>query len=1026
MASDAQLVLPGGTVTFLLTDVEASTRLWQERPDEMGPAIARHYEILDVAISSAGGIRPVEQGEGDSVVGAFSRAAEAVRAALDAQILLSAELPWLKVRMAVHTGDAQFRDEGNYVGRSIIRCARLRSCAHGGQILVSETTAPLLADALPDDAFLVDLGASRLRDLHRSEQVWQLAHPALGSVFPALRSLDSAPHNLPRPLTSFIGRDAERVTVADLVHRHRLVTLTGAGGCGKTRLALETAADAVGLHPGGTWWVELAQAAMPEHVVDAVAKVVGVTITAGADPLRELVRLLEHASPTMLVLDNAEHLLDEVSRVVHAIAEHCPTSQILVTSREPLGVSGEVIWRVSSLSSPARSGTATLEELKGLDSVRLFMDRATAARPNLRLDDSTAPQVAAICARLDGIPLALELAAARVRSMPLERIAGGLDDAFRLLTGGSRTTLARQQTLLASIDWSHDLLDEYERAVLRRVAVFAAPFPLDAAEPVAADGDTVEGWRVLDLLSRLVDKSLVQLDDASGRYSLLETVRQFCFDRLRQHHELDETRRRHACWYADWAEAVDAGHHGYDMSVFLPDAVDVLAAQRWAMDHDHELAFRIITGLRWIRWSLGAQPDLLEQCRWIEQNTIERAAALHTLWAQAVLATGSLGEMVRWVSPLSAEAYAEVPNDDPAAIFFDQRSSEFVAAFGRRAVLEHVYDRARRVDCRWGTIRLAGYLTLIAAWLGYRDDALRYSDDLTDALEREGLPLTPGTAGIGFMTARVLSKFTIGYREMGATYRTFAATAPPVLRNLVLSATFLNALIVRDLAMCRDAAAQLSDATRTHTRQATIAEHYLEGNYAEAADHGLRHWDDQASTPLFLASDEWMLRISTAALAAGRIDEIAMRVERYARLNETWGPHPGPTIALHVHRAQLALAETGRDAPNEALHEAHAALSLAHEIGFASRRIDALELLAVLLARRDDVPLAARLFGAAQAERDRTSYRATLFDGWEHTAEELSALRAAPEFADGQMMTVADAVQTAQRSRGPRKLPSHG
>ena len=214
MADRPLLALPGGTVTFLLTDVEASTRLWQERPGEMGPAIERHYEILDAAIASAGGVRPVEQGEGDSVVGAFSRAGDAIRAALDAQVVLLAEIPWLKVRMAIHTGVAQFRDQGNYVGRSIIRCARLRSCAHGGQVLVSETAAPLLADALPDEASLVDLGVSRLRDLNRSEQVWQLSHPALSSVFPALRSLDSVPHNLPRPLTSFIGRDAERVDVS--------------------------------------------------------------------------------------------------------------------------------------------------------------------------------------------------------------------------------------------------------------------------------------------------------------------------------------------------------------------------------------------------------------------------------------------------------------------------------------------------------------------------------------------------------------------------------------------------------------------------------------------------------------------------------------------------------------------------------------------------------------------------------------------------------------------------------------------
>ena len=1029
MADRPLLALPGGTVTFLLTDVEASTRLWQERPGEMGPAIERHYEILDAAIASAGGVRPVEQGEGDSVVGAFSQAGDAIRAALDAQVVLSAELPWLKVRMAIHTGVAQFRDQGNYVGRSIIRCARLRSCAHGGQVLVSETAAPLLADALPDDASLVDLGVSRLRDLNRSEQVWQLSRPALSAVFPALRSLDSVPHNLPRPLTSFIGRDAERVIVSDLVHRNRLVTLTGAGGCGKTRLALETAADAVGSCPGGTWWVELAQAAMPEHVVDAIAKVVGVALTAGTDPLHQLVLVLEHAQPTMVVLDNAEHLLDEVSRVVHALAASCPTARIVVTSREPLGVPGEVIWRVPSLQAPARSSAASLEVLAELDAVRLFMDRATAARPNLRLDEASAPHVAAICARLDGIPLALELAAARVRSMPLARIADGLDDAFRLLTGASRTVLARQQTLLASIEWSHDLLDDAERAVLRRAAIFVAPFTLDAAEVVAGDGEGVEQWRVLDLLSRLVDKSLVQLDEVSGRYSLLETVRQFCLDRLRQHRELDPTRRRHASWYADWADAVDAGHHGYDTDVFLPDAADALAAQRWAMDHDQQLAFRLIVGLRWIRWSFGALPDIKEQCRWIEDNGVESASEHRQLWARATLATGTIGEMVGWGGAVVAEAYAELRNDDHAAIFFDQRTSAFMSAFASSAVLTQVYERARAVGCWWASIRIAGYLTLVTASLGYREAARRHNGELRTMLARSGLSVTPGTTGIGYQGEIALARFEGDYSTNGRTLRTLSPSGSPHLRLLVLSQTFLEALTVRDSELCREALAWLPKSVPSVMKmlplQGAFAKGYLAGQLVEAAELGLQLWDAEGSSPRFLFFWEWMLRISTVALAVGRVDEVVERVDRYAQLNDTGGPHPAPTVALHVHRAQILVAQGG-DAPNEALHQAHAALVTAHEIGFASRRIDAIELIAVLLSRRDDVRLAARLLGAAQAERDRTGFRATLFDGWTQVVTELDALRLVPEFAEGEGMAIADAVELAQRSRGSRKRPLHG
>ncbi|MDQ1425924.1 MAG: hypothetical protein QOD72_3422, partial [Acidimicrobiaceae bacterium] len=609
-------VLPAGTVTFLLTDVEGSSRLWEERPDEMADAVVRHYAVLDEAIVAHGGVRPVEQGEGDSVVGAFARAADAGRAAVEAQRSLTAELPWLRVRMAVHTGEAQLRDEGNYVGRTIIRCARIRACAHGGQIVVSEATAALLADS-PGATRLTDLGTVRLRDLSRPEHVWQVVADGLPVSFPPLRSLDAAPHNLPVPRTSFIGRERELAAVAQLVRDERVVTVTGSGGCGKTRLALHTAAELVDAHPGGTWWVDLAPVTTPDAVVDQVAGAVGTAAAPGANSAAALVGHLRGRGATLLVIDNAEHLVGAVAEVVDALVSECPDVRLLVTSREPLGVDGEFVWRVPSLSVPPRDEPTTMERLNAYESARLFLDRARRVRPNLVVDDENAALVASVCARLDGIPLAVELAAARVRSVPLDALARGLDQAFRLLSGGARTAMPRQQTLLASIAWSVDLLDDTERAVLRRLAVFQGSFPLDAAEAVTADGNTVTPYAVLDVIGRLVDKSLVLLDDTNGQYRLLETIRQFALDRMRDAGELLAVRQRYVTWFADWCESLGRGEHDFDLGPTHPALPDVFAALDWAYDNAPRDAYRISRGLAGPRTLIGRYAEFDRQYAWL-------------------------------------------------------------------------------------------------------------------------------------------------------------------------------------------------------------------------------------------------------------------------------------------------------------------------------------------------------------------------------------------------------------------------
>jgi predicted ATPase/class 3 adenylate cyclase len=519
--------LPLGTVTFLLTDVEGSSRHWEADP-AAAAALGRHEEIIADCVAGHRGARPVEQGEGDSSVSAFSRASDAAACAIEIQRALGS-VRWpdgseLRVRMALHTGEAELRDDGNYRGASLNRCARLRSIAHGGQIVLSRASYEVIAERLPESASLRDLGGQRLRDLARGEHVWQLCHPDLVDDFPPVRPLGGVPNNLPVQLTTFIGREPEVELVRRLLGETRLLTLTGAGGCGKTRLALQVATEVLEDYLDGLWWVDLAPVAEPALVPSAVAAAVAVR-ESPAQPLTEtLVRQLA-AGRALLVLDNCEHQVTACARLADRLLHGCRAVGVVATSREPLGIEGETTWRVPSLRLPP-AGTPTIESLTQSEAVRLFIDRATRVRSNFRVTNDNAPAVAEICQRLDGIPLAIELAAARTRMLTPEQIADGLNDRFHLLTGGTRGALARQRTLEASVDWSHDLLDAPERTVFRRLAVFAGSFTLDAAEAVCA-GEGIERQDVLDLLGHLVDRSLVQVETEGpcARYRLLETVR---------------------------------------------------------------------------------------------------------------------------------------------------------------------------------------------------------------------------------------------------------------------------------------------------------------------------------------------------------------------------------------------------------------------------------------------------------------------------------------------------------------------
>ena len=580
-------LLPTGTVTLLLADVEGSTRLWETQPNEMAAALARLNSVVSDVITAHDGVRPVEQGEGDSFVAAFARASDAVAAALELQ---RAPLAPIRLRIGVHTGEIQLRDEGNYAGPTINRTARLRDLGHGGQTLLSGATEAMVLDGLPSDAWLSDLGIHQLRDLPRPERVVQLCHPDVVNDFAPLRvSKAIASQRLPVHLTSFVGRDVELTQVRELLSENRLLTLTGAGGAGKTRLAIQLAGQLAGEFGDGVWYVDLAPITDPALVPLTAARAFGLPDQPGRSTMDTLLRFVADRQ-MLVVLDNCEHLLDACAELIVWLLGEAPTLTLLATSREPIGVAGEATWRVPSLSLAD-------------EAVELFADRARRARPDFSVNNDNAAVVAEICQRLDGMPLAIELAAARVRALSLAEILESLHDRFRLLTGGARTAVRRQQTLRASVDWSYALLTEPERVLFRRLAAFMGGFDLDGAQSVCGGGE-VERYQVLDQLTLLVDKSLVVAEDGAGRtrYRLLETVRQYAQEKLGESGEADAVRTRHRDHYTALAALLDApAGSDYEQRIEQADTeIDNLrAAFGWSLENsDVELALALASSLQ--------------------------------------------------------------------------------------------------------------------------------------------------------------------------------------------------------------------------------------------------------------------------------------------------------------------------------------------------------------------------------------------------------------------------------------------
>jgi len=557
---------PTGIVTFLFTDIEGSTRRWENDADAMRAALAAHDAVLAEAIEAHGGF--MFKHTGDGVCAAFSSPRAAVDAATVAQRKL--ELP---VRMGIATGEAELRD-GDYFGTVLNRAARLMAAGHGGQILLADSTASLLSGV-----DLIDLGPRRLRDLPTSVQVFQVRAPGLRTNFPSLRALDAGPGNLRPAPTSFIGRESELDEVQAVVKARRLVTLTGVGGVGKTRLALEVAARLVDEFPDGVWFFELAAVADPAAVPDAVAAVLGITQQPGKSVGQSVAAALE-GRIRLLVFDNCEHVRDAAADLVEEILAQSATVRILATSREGLGVADEQLWLVPSLDVGA-----------GIDSaaVSLFVERARSVAARFALSSAEeAAAVVEVCRRLDGIPLAVELAASRMASMTASEVRDRLDQRFRLLVG-SRRGLERHQTLRHAVAWSYDHLDDEEKALLERCSVFAGGFNLQSA-CIVGGFDSSDDYAVLDLLDALVRKSLLVADRPAGRtrFSMLETIRQFAGEQLVARGAATEARATHARYFsgreADILALWDSPRQGNAYDWFTAELANLRTAFRWAAD----------------------------------------------------------------------------------------------------------------------------------------------------------------------------------------------------------------------------------------------------------------------------------------------------------------------------------------------------------------------------------------------------------------------------------------------------------
>jgi predicted ATPase/class 3 adenylate cyclase/DNA-binding CsgD family transcriptional regulator len=1019
--------LPTGTVTLLLADVEGSTRLWETQPDVMSEAVARLDQTLADAVATHGGVRPVEQGEGDSFVIAFARASDALACALELQ---RAALAPIKLRIGLHTGEIRLRDEGNYIGPTINRTARLRDLAHGGQTVLSGAVEPLVVDQLPPDVTLSDLGTHPLRDLPRPERVIQLCHPALRNDFPPLRTVYVvASHNLPAQLTSFIGRQKELAEVGQLLALNRLVTLTGVGGTGKTRMAVQLAIQMASELPDGAWYVDLAPISVPELVPKTVARSLGLTDQPGHATMNTLQRFLCDRQ-LFMVLDNCEHLLDATAGLISELLGSCLGLTLLTTSREPIGVSGEVTWRVPSLS---------LSD----EAIELFDDRARRARPDFHVGGDNIEAVTEICRRLDGLPLAIELAAARVRALSVNDIVESLHDRFRLLTGGARTVVRRQQTLRASVDWSHALLSDSERIMFRRLAVFVGGFDLDAAHAVAG-ADTTERYQVLDQLTLLVEKSLVVAEDSphGTRFRLLETVRQYALEKLGEAGDAAAARDRHRDHYTAVAAALDTpGHADHERHLSGADSEldNLRAALAWCHENaDVELALTLTSSLQPMWYTRG---HLREGSGWFEAALAadpEQEVSSHTramaLADKAVLDiwTDASASFDQAQSALAIARKA----DDPALLLRALAACSFIVGYGYDSTAAQPYfteamELARALDDRW---RLSQILTRVAGTAIITGDpitaqaAAAEGRELADAIgdgsaSRECQFYLCWTQLIRGETADAVARFGEVAADVEANHDAFLL--PAVLNGLGTALAYRGEVSAARAAARRtqDAAADVSEYFTGLSHAVLSLAALADGDVAAAHEASEATWQHLAVQP-HLAVVQRAFNGGVVALARGDLATARRCADESIALATGWHLPQALTV-----RARIAMANGD---PDFAERDVHQAVSFVAELRAFAHLPDLLECLADLVAMGENHDEAVRLFGAADSARLVTGMaRFKVYDAWYESS--VTGLREAlgqddfdRVWAEGAALSIEEAIAYAQRGRGERKRPSSG
>jgi predicted ATPase/class 3 adenylate cyclase/DNA-binding CsgD family transcriptional regulator len=1015
-------LVPTGTVTLLLADVEGSTRLWETVPEAMTAAFAALDRALALLVDAHHGVRPIEQGEGDSFVIAFGRASDAVACALDLQ---RAPLDPIRLRIGIHTGEVQLRDEANYIGPTINRTARLRDLAHGGQTVLSSTTSDLVCDRLPAEAWLTDLGSHAVRDLPRPEHVMQLCHPEIGNEFPPLRTAKSSrAHNLPAQLTSFIGRHTEMAKVRQSVTDNRLVTLTGAGGAGKTRLAVEVAQLATEFDDG-VWYVDLAPITDPAVVAATVAHTLGLPDQPGRPPMDAVLRFISDRH-VLILLDNCEHLLDSCGELAVALLGGCPQLTILATSREPIGIAGEVTWRVPSLA---------LED----EAIELFTDRAQRARPDFRVRGDDAGLVREICRRLDGMPLAIELAAARVRALSLAQIVESLQDRFRLLTGGSRTAVRRQQTLRASVDWSYGLLTEPERTLFRRLGAFTGGFDLAAAQAVGASS-AVEQYQVMDQLSLLVDKSLVVADDvsASMRYRLLETVRQYALEKLGESGEADAVRDRHRDHYTDTAVELASLTGGNERLMDWADVeIDNLrAAFAWSRETDTaEKALRLASALQryWV-----TRPRFREGLAWFNAAVTDEPTpdVAPAVWVRAVAHQSALATWA--VAPTGldrARAALSIARqlDDASLIVAGHMACGLASVYdpeAARAYLDEATALSRVCDDRQALCEVRAYQALAGGFWGEPVSGRAAAEECLDLADELG--------------DRFMSWNSRGWLGIALYVQGDLDGAVRVLSTLAQQGTAtgnLFAIFLADLALGRVRAYQGQPAPARDCGERAMAAATAMGGWSEDATYvvlanaALAEGDGRAAKEACEAS--WRHTVPQRAVLTRSLNPMPeallacdepVAARRWA--DETVAMVPGwhKMVAL-LSRTYVAIAQGERE---QAERDAHEALAIAaHTHGYL-RLPDIVECLARLAVSDDNHQTAVRLFGAADAIRQRNGeVRFKVHqDGYETAVvasrKALGEVAFQAAWAEGAALSTEETIAYAQRGRGDRKRPTSG